>query len=197
MRFAPLLAAFATAAGLVGFSAATGQPPPPKAKTADGDLVRLQGEWSVTKVELPGGEAPPDELLKSMKVTVRENRVTAEFTGKSAGKEEAGYALLMLDSTKTPRHVDVIPADAKGQPRRGAIFRASKDGKGEVTRIDTGPEPTILGLYRLDGDALTVCVPVGDRSPRPTGLKVAPRKNPQALQRDDSGYMLVHLARKK
>lgn len=195
MRVAPLLAAFTIAAWLVGFSTAAGQLPPPKAKSADGDLVRLQGEWTVTKVELPGSEAPPDELLKSLKVTVRENRVTAEFTGKAAGKEEPGYALLMLDSTRTPRHIDVIPADAKWQPLRGKLLRPEKDGKTKVT--DTGPEPTRLCVYRLDGDALTVCVPVGDRSPRPTELKVAPRKNPQALQRDDSGYMLIQLTRKK
>ncbi|HYH67344.1 MAG TPA: TIGR03067 domain-containing protein [Urbifossiella sp.] len=195
MRFAPLLAAFVFAAGLVGFSAATGQLPPPKAKSADGDLVRLQGEWSVTKVELPGGEAPPDEMLKDLKISVRENRITAEFTGKSAGKEKNGYALLMLDSTKTPRHVDVTMTDEKWQPWRDELFSPGKDGK--VKYKDLGPEPARLCAYRLDGDALTVCVPLGRRSARPTELKVAPPKDPKSYKSDDRGTMLIQLTRKK
>jgi uncharacterized protein (TIGR03067 family) len=191
MRVAPLLAAFA-AAGLVG--SAAGQPPPDKAKKADGDLVRLQGEWAVTKVELPIGEAPAG-LLKNLKVTVRGNRVTAEYVGELAGKREPEYALLILDSTKTPRHGDAIPADAKGQPRRRVVTgRPDKDGKAELT--DAGPESPILAAYRLDGDALTVCVSFGGEGPRPTALKVAPPKNPPG-GRDDNGYMLIHLTRKK
>ncbi len=194
MRIAPLLAAFAAAAGLVGFSAATGQPPD-KAKKTDSDLVRLQGEWVVTKVEVPRGEGPPDELLTSLKITVRENRVTAEFIGKLAGKEESVHALLVLDSTKTPRHVDVIPADAKGQPRR---MQSRSTGKGKANTVtDHGPHPPMVGVYKLDGDTLTVCVEAGEGQPRPTELKAAPPKDPKSFRADDQGYALIQLTRKK
>lgn len=197
MRIAPPLAAFTIAAGLVGFSAA-GQLPPDKAKKTDGDLVRLQGEWTITKVTTAGDDpAPPPDILKQIGVSVAGDRITFRPPPEGPRKEPPVVLRLVVDSTKAPRQVDLIPLDEKGAVRRRVVYSTGK-GKNN-TATDEGPYPPVQAIYKLDGDALVVCAPIAayEQDARPAAFKALPPRNPKSYRSNDQGYAVVELARKK
>jgi uncharacterized protein (TIGR03067 family) len=187
VRFAPLFAAFATAAGLVGFSAATGQLPPDKAAKADPDLDQFQGDWVVTKIDMPPGEkGPPPELVKQVVITVRGNFVTSRLTGPDVKGAEPVYHLIALNSAKTPRELDVIKADEKGKERRLHTIRNG-------VKSDAGPWLESRAIYKFDGDKLVICAGDTDSMPRPTAFKTGWRGEPLK----SAVYAVAYLSKKK
>ncbi|HEX4610797.1 MAG TPA: TIGR03067 domain-containing protein, partial [Urbifossiella sp.] len=169
MRAAPLLTAAALAAGLVSFSALSGQPPAGKAeKGAAAELAKFRGDWVITKIVPPPGEpAPPEAVLKSVTIEVRDNRVTAVIT-QGGDEPRREYALLKLDPTKTPNHIDLTGADKTHTPFGGLPTA----GKSKAPL----PPPVMSGLYKFEGDALVVAFPTEPELGRPGGFNpVAPK----------------------
>ncbi len=75
------------------------------------DDAALQGTWTVTKTS--GFKATPPQELKDLRLTIKGDRMTAHYGRKSA------EATFKLDSTTTPRHIDITitdgPEDVKGK----------------------------------------------------------------------------------
>ncbi len=194
MRFAPSVTAFTLAAGLVGFSTLHGQPPTGKDKTADPDLAAIQGEWTITKLDLPGDRpAPPADYLKRIGVSVKGDIVTLQPPAEGDRPERPAHLRLVLDSKKTPRQADVTPLDDKGQVRRRIVYSTAKGG----TAADYGPMLPVPAIYKVDSGTLVVCAPLGEEDTRPVAFKAAPPHNPNAFRSNDRGYALVELVRKK
>jgi uncharacterized protein (TIGR03067 family) len=109
-----------------------------------GDKELLQGEWAVvSRVSGATGNNLVGPALKQSKLVVNGD----EWTRTIAGREQGLKTTFKLDSSKTPKQIDVI----------GKQNSASK-------------EVTWVGIYKLDGDTLTVCT--ADRGvERPTELK--------------------------
>ncbi len=187
MRFAPQFAVFTIAAGLVGFSSATGQPPD-KAAKADPDLERLQGEWVVTGLELPPDhEVPPPEFLKGLSITVRGSLVMARLTRPDGKAGEPAYHLIALDSTKTPRTLDTINSDEKARALR--LHTIEEGGR----KVDAGPWYTSRGIYKFEGDKLVICASDNAGAPRPTEFKARWSREPKT----SPPYGVVSLTKKK
>ncbi|HYH67342.1 MAG TPA: TIGR03067 domain-containing protein [Urbifossiella sp.] len=194
MRYAPLFAAFTIAAGLVGFSAVTGQPPADKAKKADPDLAAIQGEWTITKLDVPGDRrAPPADYLKQTGVTIKGDLVTLRPPAEGARAVPPIVLRFVLDSTKAPRQADVTPLDEKGEVRRRLLYSTTKGGK----TTDEGPYPPWRAVYKLESDTLVVSAPLSGEDARPTAFKAIPPLNPNAFRNKDQGYGVVELSRKK
>ncbi|HEX4610796.1 MAG TPA: TIGR03067 domain-containing protein [Urbifossiella sp.] len=193
MRIAPLLTAATLAAGLVGFSTLSGQPPT-IAKKADPDLAALQGNWVVTKLEMPRpGESVPAEVLKLFEVTVRGDLLTVRPPAEGNRPEPPVTFRLVLDSGKTPRQADASAIDDKGEPRRRIAYSTAKGG----VAIDRGPAPPVRAIYKLEADTLTVCAPLGEQGDRPTAFKAAAPRDPKSFRADDQGHTVIQLAKKK
>ena len=196
MRIAPPLTAFALAAGLVSVTTLTGQPTADKGKRTDPDLAALQGDWVMTKVEMPPGRdnnVPPAEFLKTVGVSIRGDLLTIQPPAEGGKTEPPLSARLVLNSGKSPRQADITPLDQKGQPRRRIAYSTAKGGKA----IDYGPSPAVTAIYKLEGDTLVVAAPMGEESTRPTAFKAVPPRNPKSFLADDQGIGVVYLARKK
>jgi uncharacterized protein (TIGR03067 family) len=198
MRIAPLLAAFAIAAGLVGLSAVTGQPPPGKAdKSPPAELVKFRGDWSVTKIDFPPelADVPSDELakvLKAVSVAVAENRVTVNVRIPGQQQQDS-YLLLKVDPAQTPAHIDLTEATAKFEPRR-TLPTALKNGK-----VDREPLPiaVLKGIYKFEGDGLVLAFPSEPELDRPTAFKTVGPKNAKGNRLERAGVGLVYLSKKK
>lgn len=124
-------------------------PEPPSTEAARAELARHQGTWAVTSF-VREGKATPDEVARSIVRVVEGDHVV----WKREGKSFAGTGL-SLDPAASPAAIDVIP---DGGRTRGEH---------------------VLGIYRLEGDTLTICMSDPGR-PRPTAFE-APAKSGHTL----------------
>jgi len=100
------------------------------------ELKRHQGTWSVTS-SIYDGQPASDEVIRSIHRIVTGDHVVWERDG----KRFAGTRI-ELDPAREPRSIDVIPDGGRNRGER------------------------VLGIYKLEGDRLTICMAAPDR-PRP------------------------------
>jgi uncharacterized protein (TIGR03067 family) len=120
----------------------------------DAEKAKHQGEWEVTSYIRDGKEAEP-EIRASIRRVVEGDHVVWKRDGQSfAGTR------FEVDPTKSPATIDLIP---DGGPQR---------------------DKHVLGIYRLEGDVLTICVADVDQ-PRPLTFEAEPgsKKTLQKLKR--------------
>ncbi len=91
------------------------------------DLDRIQGQWTVQQAQRDGKDASP-EARDKMTVKIDGNKLTIDDT-ESARAESAE---LTLDPSKSPATVEL-----------------------KVTR--PGHQETLQGIYKIDGDMLSIC----------------------------------------
>jgi uncharacterized protein (TIGR03067 family) len=127
-------------------------------ETTKKDLGQIQGTWRLVSRERDG-KADPAEAIKGVLVTHEGDKFS--FTGSASGSG-AMKGTFKLDATKKPKAVDRMPADG---PQKGK---------------------TLPGIYRLEGDTLTICVSVEGKD-RPTEFATKP----------NSGLVLAVFKREK
>jgi uncharacterized protein (TIGR03067 family) len=117
---------------------------------ATAERARHQGAWVATS-SMRDGEPAAADVVASIRRVVEKDHVT----WKRDGKNFAGTRF-EIDPTKTPRTIDLIP---DGGPNR---------------------DKRVLGIYKLEGDDLTICIADVDQ-PRPSGFE-AKAGSKQTLQ---------------
>jgi uncharacterized protein (TIGR03067 family) len=118
---------------------------------ADDEAAKHQGTWSVTSMVRDGQEAPAD-ITASIRRVVEGDHVTWTRDGKSFAGTRVEY-----DTSKMPYALDLIP---DGGPNR---------------------DKHVPGIYKLEGDELTICV-ADAGEPRPTAFE-APAGSKRTLQK--------------
>ena len=122
------------------------------------ELKAMQGQWRIVKVESNGVELPADAIATA-RWTIKKDEieVTDEFT------EEATVLKLVISPELDPKHFDTT---------------MTKVGKGKKVINNEGAmlkDKLIPGLYKRDGDTLTIC-----RSPE---TRRWPPEGPQSRRR--------------
>ncbi len=107
------------------------------------DAKTLQGTWQAVDFEA-NGERKPDDEIKESKVIIQGNEL---FAVKSKGEDP--HLKFKLDSSKTPKTIDLIPIDG---PDKGKMFP---------------------GIYSLENGKLRLCLNIfgKDLSKRPAEFK--------------------------
>jgi uncharacterized protein (TIGR03067 family) len=116
----------------------------PFAVAEDSDQKKLQGEWSMVRMEIRQKERSRESEV--WKLTVKDDQWTM-----TRGPD--ARATFKLDETAKPKTID----------------RTFRDG-GRATE----PEETYLGIYKLEGDQLTICH-YGSSKVRPTEFATTPK----------------------
>jgi RNA polymerase sigma factor (sigma-70 family) len=116
----------------------------PKEDKPEADKQAIQGTWQVTDVETKDKKTPdPTGALKKIK-TQQWTFTADKVTVRTPGEEAILASAYRMDSSKNPKEIDITPGKGNGEP---------------------GP-----GLYRLEGDVLTLCFPGPGGGLRPTEL---------------------------
>jgi uncharacterized protein (TIGR03067 family) len=107
------------------------------------DAKDLQGAWQAVGLEA-NGEKSPDDQVKELKIVFKGDEV---FVVKASGNDPKNK--FKLDSSKTPKTIDVIPIDGQD---KGTIH---------------------AGIYSLKKGRLTLCINIFGKDPalRPTEFK--------------------------
>ncbi len=92
-------------------------------KDAKDDSKLLEGSWKVVALEADGRKTPAKEL-KGMRWSFKGLEVQIA----DAGEKSAGKSSLKLDSSKTPKQIDLVVSEGpqKGKTMQG-IFKFEKD----------------------------------------------------------------------
>ena len=121
----------------------------PAKDAAKEDRDKLQGEWVMVSVELPPKVRKPDEeQIKRSGLVVKDDTWQMITNGKEASKMP-----FTIDPTKDPKEIDF------------------KVKIGEGVKVKGGNEFTLKGIYKLDGDTLTLCRTVLGTDDRPKEFK--------------------------
>ena len=132
----------------VALHADAGQPvPPPRVKAAakqKPDAELILGTWTVVGLE-SGGKAESDKNYRGNSITFARGKGQDTATLRERGFDPVEFAY-KLDPAATPRVIDLA------LPGRGVTFR---------------------GIYKLDGDDLTVCISNGGARPTDFSARAA------------------------
>jgi uncharacterized protein (TIGR03067 family) len=112
-----------------------------KAQDADAkkDLQSLQGTWKVISTIDSGQEVPAERIAK-MTIIIEGNKLRFRMEG----EPEVEEATFTLDPTKKPRAIDIVTTDRNGQGR------------------------TVRGIYKIEGNRVTLCTNSAKDGERPT-----------------------------
>lgn len=145
-----------------------------KAKTdqakKDDDVKLVQGKWRVIRAQ-ENGASFMESKIEKMSVLIKKDEIRVMVEGT---KSEQG-AKFTLDPSTNPKQIDFIKETRDSEwtdKRHPKLFQSWKLDKG--MRIQA--EDKVQGIYKLEGDTLTLCCPRSKSrlapkkgSPRPEG----------------------------
>jgi uncharacterized protein (TIGR03067 family) len=126
----------------------------PPQDAAKQELAKLQGAWSIVSVAIGGRAMVPDERSRQWRAVFEGDTLTA-----TGGGQVPHSSTVRIDPTKTPKVMD-------------HAFR--RDGRETMTR----------GIYKLEGDTLTVCSALRDGE-RPARFEATEETTLTVLKRAD------------
>jgi uncharacterized protein (TIGR03067 family) len=116
----------------------------PGLKDPPKDPSGLVGDWVYEKIMIAGGDGP--DPPKGLTMTFTPDGMTAVHSG----SEKPRFTPYKVDPKKDPPEIDFVPSP-------------------------TSPgTPVRYGIYRIDGDTLTLCVTDGDNTTRPAAFEPPP-----------------------
>ncbi len=135
------------------------------------DLKAVQGEWRLVSYQNPDPkEYRPEEVDQVKAATFK---IEGTLLKVSHPKGVSTRYVIRLNQEKSPKQVDLVPADESGKPRIEKFFvTGGPDGGGPLER----EAPPTKGLYTLRSDRLTVAVSSRTEY-RPTEFKAAVVEN--------------------
>jgi uncharacterized protein (TIGR03067 family) len=133
------------------------RPKPPDEATVK-EMKKLAGTWQVVAMEV-AGEARHELTFKTMKYVISQGVIT----GTVGGKEGSQYYRYELDITTEPKAIDMLTIRRHDTPE---AKRKGLDGE--------YPAAKLKGIYKLDGDELTLCLDV-ETAGRPAAFETKPK----------------------
>jgi uncharacterized protein (TIGR03067 family) len=134
--------ALALVASFTLVAAAASKDPPADKADVDKELKQFHGVWTFESIEVAGNKAPAEEF-KGVTITFAGDTYTVK-----KGDEVIQVGKQKLDPSQSPKAIDVTITEGLN---KGA---------------------TMLGIYKIDGDTLTVCFDEEGKK-RPTEFKSA------------------------
>ncbi len=120
------------------------------------DRNRIQGTWSVLAYDQDGKPLPP-EIVSKMSVSIQAATITIK-------PKVTVQRTITVKDDKRQAELKFTTEAGKSDVAKYCLDVAKKRKVIELTQeMERGPARVIQGLYALDGDALTICLPLPDR----------------------------------
>lgn len=124
---------------------------PAVTRSGEEDQKALQGTWTVVGYDMDGKQLPSD-LSKKMTVTIQGDTFTITprvIVERSVGGDKPDLKFRLAEGKSDEAKYRLM--DKKKQRVIELTRNAGKDGA-----------TTVKGVYSLDNDVLTICIPLGD-----------------------------------
>lgn len=121
---------------------------------ADADLKALAGKWKIVNTEAAADEGDEsDSVADTNYYYIIENNILRVEKGKAgaATTPTGTRKKLTLTGGKSPKQIDLVHVDEKGNDLKEPVRKDKIIGKGKKTVNKSVKE---LGVYKLDGDKL-------------------------------------------
>jgi uncharacterized protein (TIGR03067 family) len=119
------------------------------------DRKQIQGTWEVVAYDLDGVKLPAD-IRQKMSVTIQAEKLTIS-------PKIVAQRFQMLKGDKWQADVKFKAEDEKADDAKYRLDFVKKQKVIELTQdIGSGQVRKITALYILDGDNLTICIPLAD-----------------------------------
>lgn len=162
---------------------------------------KLDGTWTVTRVELPPSQPPPTaEELSKIAIIVQGNRITA----RRQGDGEPMYAVFEVDESANPKAITFTQSDDKwdtGPMKRMTYYSVKQGSPAPPPEEKMEPRPKLKALISFDGDTAKMAISPHPEAPMPT--EFAPKEpakkwsDKDATPVETTGVMVVHFTRVK
>ncbi len=139
----------------------------------DGDLKTLEGKWKVSYREGAESEDADDETPAepSFYYVIDKDILRGEFKNKDGSVEVLNRRKMTLNAGKSPKTVDLVYVDDKGNEIKERTTKKGLTGKRKTTTTALKD----VGIYKIDGDKLDFCISWDEKN-RPTDF-TAPAKS--------------------
>ena len=161
----------------------------PEEKTADKEVVDkelalLKGKWKLTEFT---GNATDPELSKEgdpapKNDTAGETGIVYSFDGDMLEVKYGNnptYYKLSLEPGKDPKRMDLLLVESTGKAIQKTVYERTGGKKKKVEYKERKRDDKRLGVYKIDGDKLTICFAYGGKD-RPDSFS-APAETYRAL----------------
>jgi len=131
------------------------------------DRIRIQGAWSVIAYDQDGKQLPP-EIVSKMSVSIQAATIAIK-------PKVVVQRTPTIKDDKRQIELKFTTEAGKSDLAKYRLDLAKQRKVIELTQeTERGPARIIQGLYALEGDTLTICLPLPDRK-LPNKMPIAPK----------------------
>ncbi|WP_157369449.1 TIGR03067 domain-containing protein [Zavarzinella formosa] len=147
----------------------------------DSEVKALEGKWKISFRE--GSQSEDEEegdkpvIDPTYYYVIEKNILREEFKGRDGAIEVISRRKMTIDPNKTPKTVDLVYVDDKGNELKERTVKKGITGKKKpVTKAIKD-----VGIYKLDGDKLEFCISWDEKN-RPTDFTAPPKSSRYAFK---------------